>query len=72
MNFDTGQIQQLLSNVHFPIQKNDLVQQARQHGANDQITAVLERLPDQIFNSQQEVLNKVSGGLGNLGGGFKL
>ena len=67
MNFDPGQLNQLLSQIHYPIGKAQLVQFAQQHGANDQITALLGQLPDKTFNSQQEVQDSL-GGLGNLGG----
>jgi Protein of unknown function (DUF2795) len=73
MNFDPGQLTQLLSHVPFPIGKADLVRYAQQHGANDQITGLLDRLPDKTYNSSQEVQDAL-GGLGNLGnlGGLKL
>jgi Protein of unknown function (DUF2795) len=73
MNFDPGQLNQLLSHVPYPIGKAHLVQFAQQHGANEQIMRLLERLPEKTFNSQQEVQDSL-GGLGNLGdlGGFKL
>ena len=73
MSFDPGQLNQLLSHLPFPIGKADLVRFAQQHGANDQITGLLDRLPDKTFNSSQEVQDAL-GGLGNLGnlGGFKL
>jgi Protein of unknown function (DUF2795) len=73
MNFDPGQINQLLSQVSYPIGKAQLIQFAQQHGASSEITSVLDRLPDKTFNSQQEVEDSL-GGLGNLGnlGGLKL
>jgi Protein of unknown function (DUF2795) len=73
MNFDPGQLNQLLSHVPFPIGKTDLVQFAQQHGANDQIMGLLNHLPEKTFNSSQEVQDAL-GGLGNLEnlGGFKL
>ena len=73
MNFDPGQLSQLLSRVHYPIGKAQLVQFAQGHGANEQIMGLLQRLPDKSFNSSQEVQDSL-GGLGNLGnlGGFKL
>ncbi len=70
MNLDPGQLSQLLSHVPYPIGKAQLVQFAQQHGANEQIIGLLDRLPDKTFNSQQEVQDSL-GGLGNLGG-FKL
>ena len=70
MNFDPGQLTQLLSRVPYPIGKAQLVQFAQQHGANEQIIGLLQRLPEKTFNSSQEVQDSL-GGLGNLGG-FKL
>ena len=74
MNFDLGQLTQLLDHVPYPIGKAQLVQFAQQHGANEQIMGMLDHLPDKTFNSSQEVQDAL-GGLGNLGGdlgGFKL
>jgi len=67
MNFDPGQLNQLLSHIPFPIGKADLVRLAQQHGANDQIMGLLNHLPDKTFNSSQEVQDAL-GGLGDLGG----
>jgi Protein of unknown function (DUF2795) len=73
MGFDLGQIDQLLNHVPYPISTTDLVQFAKQHGANDQIVGMLEHLPDKTFNSPDDVEN-MFGSLKNLGniGGFKL
>lgn len=73
MGFDIGQINQLLSHIPYPISYADLIQFARQHGANDQILGILERLPDQIFHSPENIKNTFNN-LRNLGhlGGFKL
>jgi Protein of unknown function (DUF2795) len=73
MNFDPGQLNQLLSHVPFPMSKTDLIQFAQQHDANDQIMGLLNHLPEKTFNSSQEV-QVALGGLGNLEnlGGFKL
>lgn len=73
MGFDLGQVNQLLSHISYPISTGDLVQFAKQHGANDQIVGMLERLPEKTFNSPEEIQNTFSGlsNLGNLGG-FKL
>ena len=70
MNFDPGQLTKLLSRVPYPIGKAQLIQFAQQHGANEQIIGLLQRLPEKTFNSSQEVQDSL-GGLGNLGG-FKL
>ena len=66
MSFDLGQLTQLLDHVPYPIGKSNLVQFAQQHGANEQIMGLLNRLPEKTFNSSQEVKDSL-GGLGNLG-----
>jgi hypothetical protein len=79
MGFDLAQVNQLLSHIPYPISTGDLVQFAKQHGANDQIVGMLERLPEKTFNSPEDIQNTFGGlmklgNLGNLGnlGGFKL
>lgn len=71
MNIDLGFVNQILSQVHFPIGKNDLIQFAQQNGANDQIIGALQHLPDKTFNSAQDVLSSLGGGQANIGG-FKI
>jgi Protein of unknown function (DUF2795) len=67
LSIDFGQIQQLLSTVKFPVSKNTLIEAAKQHGTNDQITGLLQRLPDKTYNSPQDIQNEL-GGQGNIGG----
>lgn len=75
MGIDLGQLDQLLSHIPYPIGTKDLVQLAKQHGANDQIVGMLEHLPEKTFNSPDDIKNTVGslGNLKNLGnlGGFK-
>jgi len=71
MNIDPGAINQVLGTLPYPIGKANLIQLARQHGVNDQVVGMLDKLPDKTFNSSQEVQELLSGGLGNLGGLFK-
>lgn len=70
MNIDSTQINQMLnqvlSQVPYPIGKSHIVQFAQQHGANDQIMRIINMLPDKTFNSAQDVQNAM-GGLKNLG-----
>lgn len=66
MNIDPGQLNQLMNRIPFPIGKQQLVDLAKQHGANDQITGALNKLPDKTYNSPQD-LQKELGGLGGLG-----
>jgi len=76
MNFDPGQLGQLLNQIPYPIDTAQLKQLAQQHGANAEIMSLIDRLPDKTFNSAQDIQDSF-GGLGNLGdlgnlGGFKL
>lgn len=76
MNFDPGQLNQMLNMIPYPVGKSQLVQMAQQFGANEQIMGLINQLPDKTFNSAQELQDAI-GGLGNLGdlgnlGGFKL
>lgn len=66
MNLDAGIIDQALNAIPFPVSKNNLIDLARQKGANDQIVSVLQRLPNKTFNSAQDVKDA----LGSLGGLF--
>ncbi|HEX6109561.1 MAG TPA: DUF2795 domain-containing protein [Ktedonobacteraceae bacterium] len=72
MSFDIGQLSQLLNQLPYPIGKDQLKQLAQQYGANAEITALIDLLPDKTFNSAQDIQDSF-GGLGDLGnlGGFK-
>jgi mRNA-degrading endonuclease HigB of HigAB toxin-antitoxin module len=73
MSFDLGQVDQLLNHIPYPISKADFVQFAKEHGANDLVVSMLDRLPDKTFNSPDDIKN-LFGNLKNIGniGGFKL
>ncbi len=62
MNINSPLVDQALNSLPYPIDKDKLVQVARQMGANDQIVSALDRLPNKTFNSSQEVKNQ----LGNI------
>lgn len=60
-----GQIDQVLSTLPYPIDKEDLCEHARQAGANDQIVGAMERiLPDKTFNSAQDIKSCLGGAFG--------
>jgi Protein of unknown function (DUF2795) len=67
MNIDPGMVNQVLSALPYPVSKDQLVQLARQHGVNDQIVGILDRLPGQTFNSPQEIQSALTNP-GTLGG----
>ena len=49
-------VMRFLGGVRFPAKKDDLVHAARRNGAPNDIVAVLERLPQHEFNSEEEML----------------
>jgi hypothetical protein len=80
MNINPAMVDQLLNHIPYPIGKNDLVNIAKQRGANDQVTNLLDRLPDKTYNNADEikgdfggVIGKLGniGNIGNIGGGLK-
>jgi hypothetical protein len=71
MNFNLDQV---LNKIPYPISKDDLVQKAGQIGLPDQFKGLLDKLPNQTFNSPDD-LKKAVGGMGGIaskiGGFFK-
>ena len=50
------QIDQVLSTLPYPIDKDDLVLRAQQSGANAQVVGAMKQiLPDKTFNSPQDI-----------------
>ncbi len=49
------QLQKFLSGVDYPARKQDLIDRARQQGADDNVVQTLERLPRDDFNSPNDV-----------------
>ncbi len=49
------QVEKFLKGLDYPVSKKDLVTYARQHGADENILAVLSRLPDQTYNGPIDV-----------------
>jgi hypothetical protein len=67
MNIDLGGIlNSVLGQVQFPINKDNLIQSAKQQGVSEQVINALQRLPDKTYTSSLDVQNAL-GGLGNLG-----
>jgi Protein of unknown function (DUF2795) len=66
MNLDLGPLNPVLSQVQFPISKDDLVKSLQQKGVSNEVVSQLQRLPDKTFNSPLDVQNAL-GGLGNIG-----
>ena len=49
------QVAKFLKGVDYPASKADLIKRAEQNGADEQVRAALEQLPDQKFGSPAEV-----------------
>jgi uncharacterized protein DUF2795 len=60
-----GQIDQVLSTLPYPLDKDEICQHARKAGANDQVVGAMERiLPDKMFKSPQEIKDCLGGNKG--------
>ncbi len=58
-----GQLDKVLSTLPYPLDKDKLVAQAQQAGANPQIIAAIKQaLPDQTFNSPEDIKNIIRRG----------
>jgi Protein of unknown function (DUF2795) len=53
------QLQKVLGDVDFPIDKNTLVQQAKEHGVDDELIRRLRDVPQDRFNSPSDVSEAV-------------
>jgi len=49
------QVAKFLKGVDYPTSKADLIKRAEQNGADEQVRATLEQLPDQKFSSPTDV-----------------
>jgi hypothetical protein len=56
------QVQKFLGGIDYPIGKQELVEHAKNNGADDDVMSTLEQLPFDEFNSP----NDVSEAIGNL------
>ena len=49
------QVEKFLGGVNYPAGKQDLVKHAQQHGADQNLTSLLQRLPDKQYGSPIDV-----------------
>lgn len=54
------QIQKSLSGVDYPVTKQQLLEKARDNGADEDVMAALEKLPDREYNGPNAVSAEVS------------
>ncbi|MFB8830978.1 DUF2795 domain-containing protein [Azotobacter sp. CWF10] len=45
-----------LKGIDFPAQKNDLLKQAEQNGADEEVLDTLKRMPDERYESMTDVM----------------
>ncbi len=53
------QMQKYLKGVNYPAKKQDLLKRAKEEGADENICATLERLPDEEFETPADVSKAV-------------
>lgn len=54
-NVSPAQVEKSIKGTHFPAQKQDLIQRARENHANQDVLEVLENMPDKQFNSPVDI-----------------
>jgi hypothetical protein len=53
-------VQEFLKGVNFPASKQDITNKAQQSGADNMIMSILQKLPDKVFQSKDDLMNEVS------------
>ncbi|MDB6123671.1 MAG: hypothetical protein JWQ71_2664 [Pedosphaera sp.] len=54
-----AEIQKALKGMHYPAKKEDIVGHAQEHGAGEEVMAVLNRLPNRAWKSPAELMKDV-------------
>ena len=49
------QVQKFLGGLDYPVKKDQLLKRAQEQGADDNVRDTLQRLPEQSFNSPNDV-----------------
>lgn len=58
-----GMLDKVLSTLPYPLDKNEVIAQAQQAGANQQmVSAIRQTLPEQTFNSAEDVKQSIQRG----------
>ena len=53
------ELQKHLKGLSYPAHKDDIVKTAQDHGAGDDLASVLDRLPDQSYETPAEISKAV-------------
>lgn len=54
------QVQHHLKGIHYPADRQKLLQQAKNNKAPEEVVSLIERMPDQTYNSPAEVSKAVA------------
>jgi len=54
-NVSPAQVEKSIKGAHFPAQKQDLIQQAKQNKADQEVLDILENMPDKQFRSPVDI-----------------
>ena len=52
------EVHDILKNLHFPLTKQNLIQQAMKHGASRKVIEDLESIPDREYTSYENVVQE--------------
>jgi hypothetical protein len=55
------EVQKSLKDIDYPVNKKDLLQHAKKHGASDKVIEVLESLPDKEYTTAADVSKEFKG-----------
>ena len=55
------EVRVILKNVHHPVTKQNLIQQAIKHGACYQILDDLKNIPDRVYTSSNDIVKEFCG-----------
>ena len=68
--FDMHQIQREVGILDYPIKKNDILNLAREHGANQTLVGFLEKIPDREYTSSEDISTEVNQVVANMSNMF--
>ena len=61
MQASNAEVRNILKYLHFPLTKQNLIQQAKKHEANCKIIEDLESIPDREYTSSEDVFSEFEG-----------
>ena len=56
----SAELQKYLKDIDYPVDKEQLVEHAKQHGANQDVISLIEKMPEQEYNSPVDVNKAMS------------